>query len=373
VAGEDGERVIGARRRRNRRAALCAFGAALAVLAGCGPSRSMGAPDLYAKPGRIVALDDGRAVNLRCRGHGSPTVLLEAGWGAMSQAWEKVQPALARATRVCAYDRAGYGFSDPAPPPRDGAAIVRDLDQTLARAGEHGPYILVGHSAGALYARLFAARHPSAVAGLVLLDPTVEQQADAAHDGLDGIRRRVLRCLAASEASPQPPQGDPRWKGCAPSRPNANDLAVARRPATWRSQLSELDTLMGATSEEVGRIGPALRSIPIYVFTASESAASTPTIGADPPLTLLELRHQMIAAASRDGSQRTVISSHLVMLDRPEVVIDAVSEMVRAARAGRLPQPLGGSEIETPAQDAFRLPGDDGERSPFPQTPDPTK
>jgi len=362
---------------RVRQIVALAAGLAMGVLAGCGPSRSLGAAaDPYARPGRLVTLDDGRAVNLRCRGRGTPTVLLEAGWGATSQAWEKVQPALARTTRVCAYDRAGYGFSAPGPLPRDGASIVRDLGQALAKAGEHGPYIAVGHSAGALYGRLFAARMPKDVVGLVLLDPTVEQRAaQPSGDGLDGIRRRLQRCLAASEAGLPPAAGDPQWSGCIPARPNEHDLANARRPDLWRSQLSELDNIFGRTSDQVIRIGPALRSIPIYVITASETAAASATIGSDPPRSLLELRHQMIAASSRDGSQRTVVSSHLVMVERPDVVISAVEEMIRAQRAGRLPAPLPPSEtLQVPSEDAFRGPDETPFKGPaFPENPDPTK
>jgi pimeloyl-ACP methyl ester carboxylesterase len=356
---------------------MLAVGLAMGLLAGCGPSRSLGAAaDPYARPGRLVTLDDGRTLNLRCRGRGTPTVLLEAGWGAASQAWEKVQPALSRTTRVCAYDRAGYGFSAPGPLPRDGATIVRDLGQALAKAGERGPYVVVGHSAGALYGRLFAARAPKEVAGLVLLDPTVEQRAaQPSGDGLDGIRRRIQRCLAASEAGLAPTAGDPQWSGCIPAKPNEHDLANARRPDLWRNQLSELDNIFGRTSDQVIRIGPALRSIPIYVITASESAAAAPVVGSDPPQALLELRHQMVAASSRDGSQRTVVSSHLVMVERPDVVISAVEEMIRAKRAGRLPEPLPPSETsQAPAEDAFRERDDTPFKGlAFPESPVPTK
>ena len=372
-----GEDVVAERRRGGRQVAALAAGLAMAVLAGCGPSRSLGADaDPYAHPGRLVRLDDGRRLNLRCAGRGAPTVLLEAGWGATSQAWEKVQPALARTTRVCSYDRAGYGFSDPGPAPRDGAAIVRDLDQLLAKDGEDGPYVFVGHSAGGLYGRLFAARHPKDVVGLVLVDPTIEQRApQPAGDGLDGIRRRVQRCLAAAEASPPPPTGDPQWAGCIPARPTAHDLDAAHRPETWRTQLSELDNIFGRTSDQVMRIGSALSAIPIHVLTASETVAAGPSVGSDPPRSVVELRHQMIAASSHYGSQRTVVSSHLIMLERPEVVIAAAEAMVLAARAGRLPEALPPSETAEPAtEDPFHTPADGAAKwPPTPENPDPTK
>lgn len=342
--------------------------AALALV-GCNLSGGTDAAAADKGPARLVVLPDGRRINLACSGRGSPTVLLEPGFGAASSAWSKVQPAIARTTRVCAYDRAGAGYSDPGPLPRDGAAIARDLDQALAKANVPGPFIVVGHSAGGLYGRLFAARHAKEVAGLVLLDPTVERRApQPSGDGLDGLRQRVRRCLAAAEANPQPPVTDAQWSGCFPANASAHRLETARRPATWASQLSELDSMFGRTSEQAMMTVPILKSVPMYVITASDSANGAPTYGFDPPRSVLELQHERLAARSDFGSQRTVLSSHMVMLDRPEVVIAAVQEMIKAQRAGRPPEPLPPSETQLgPADEPFRLPG----AEPEPASPSP--
>ena len=321
---------------------------ALALTAGC--SRAGGADvlaavvDPYARPGRLVMLPDGRHLNLRCSGKGSPTVVLESGFGAGASAWGKVQPQLSHTTQVCAYDRAGYGFSDPGPLPRDAAAIARDLDQALAKAGIRGPFIVVGHSAGGMYARVFAARRPRQVVGLVLLDPTVEHRAPRpVGDGLDGIRSRVRRCLNATAATPRPQLDSPAWSGCQPSRPNSRDVEVTLRSETWLGQLSELDELFGRASEQVTRAQRQLRSVPTYVITASATSENSFSYGLD-GMTRLEIEHLQIAHAARNGSQRTVESSHLVMIDRPDVVIAAVSEMIDAARAQRQPALLPPSE-----------------------------
>src|SRR5882757_10771777 len=85
-------------------------------------------------PGTLAVLPDRRRMDFVCTGQGSPTVLLESGFGAGASAWGRVQPRIAAKTRVCAYDRAGFGFSDPGPMPRDGAAIARDLDFGLKAA-----------------------------------------------------------------------------------------------------------------------------------------------------------------------------------------------------------------------------------------------
>ncbi|HEX7886427.1 MAG TPA: alpha/beta hydrolase [Phenylobacterium sp.] len=321
----------------------------MAALTVVGCNLRGGVQEASADPGprRLAALPDGRKLNLACAGRGSPTVLLEAGFGADSQAWFKVQPALAKLTRVCAYDRAGYGYSDPGPSPRDGAAVARDLDQALAAADIAGPFIVVGHSAGGLYARLFAARRAQDVAGLVLLDPTIERNApQPSGDGLDGLRQRVQRCLAASQATPPASDTDSRWSGCRPANPSPHQLEVSKRPATWSNQLSELDTLFGRTSEQATMTVSLLKSMPLYVITASQTANAAPTYGFNPPQSVWELLHQRLASRSDFGSQRTVFSSHMIMLDRPEIVIAATEQMIAAQRAGHPPEALPPAERE---------------------------
>ena len=116
----------------------------------------------------------GRALLLHCTGAQKPTVILEASLGAAHTGWATVQTAVAPFARVCSYDRAGLGHSDPAPTPRTSADIVQDLHTLLQSAGETGPYILVGHSFGGLHARLFAHTYPDQLIGLVLIDAVHE-------------------------------------------------------------------------------------------------------------------------------------------------------------------------------------------------------
>lgn len=122
-------------------------------------------------PGRIYAVK-GHAMHLYCTGAGAPTVLLESGHGDDFTAWGKVQPALSRVTRTCSYDRAGFGWSADQSGARDAAHIADQLHALLATAGITTPIVLVGHSAGGLYARVYAAKFPRDVAGLVLVDAT---------------------------------------------------------------------------------------------------------------------------------------------------------------------------------------------------------
>ena len=122
-------------------------------------------------PGQLIDVD-GHRLHLSCSGSGSPTVVLEAGGGEMSSNMGWIAPAVARDTRVCVYDRAGRGWSEPAHTAQDGAQIATDLHTLLQRGHVQGPYVLAGHSFGGLYVLAFAARYPEEVAGMVLVDST---------------------------------------------------------------------------------------------------------------------------------------------------------------------------------------------------------
>ncbi|MFI4976163.1 MAG: alpha/beta hydrolase [Caulobacterales bacterium] len=132
--------------------------------------------------GEMVDVGAGRRMHRVCEGPArgdGPTVLFEAGSFGFSADWAEVQDQLARkGIRSCAYDRAGLGASDPGPQPRDGLAIAKDLENLLSAAQERGPFILVGHSMAGLHVRLFAARNPRQVAGVVLVDATTPEEAD---------------------------------------------------------------------------------------------------------------------------------------------------------------------------------------------------
>ncbi len=112
----------------------------------------------------------GHRLYIECTGSGSPTVVLQAGLGASSASWAGIAPNVAASTTVCAYDRAGHGRSEEAAGPQDGIALATDLHTLLERAGVAGPYVVVAHSSGGPYVRVFAARYPDQVAGMVLLD-----------------------------------------------------------------------------------------------------------------------------------------------------------------------------------------------------------
>jgi pimeloyl-ACP methyl ester carboxylesterase len=278
--------------------------------------------------GRLVALPDGRRIHLVCWGTGSPTVLLEGGFAASASGWNKVATRLAGRRRVCAYDRAGYGSSDEGPLPRDGAAVALDLDQALRAAAVDGPFIVVGHSAGGLYVRLFADRRPRDVVGMVLVDPSVEYQGERA-DALFGpgagslapLRARAERCLDAARRRLLPSL-DPPLGACG-NQP----------PAAFRTQISELDTLWTRTSDEVAAGRRSYGDMPLVVLSAANTYAGAPEGARAALMSWWRAAHREIAARSTRGREELVEgSSHMMMIDRPEAIAAAVESVAAAGR-----------------------------------------
>src|ERR687893_2665615 len=127
----------------------------------------------YPPPGEMVDVG-GYSLHIDCVGQGSPAVVLDAGSGGFSAQWVRVQREVSGTTRVCAYDRAGMGWSEMGPDPRDAKQITSELHTLLGKAGIEGPYVLVGHSFGGMYMQTYAARYPDEVAGVTLVDTSTD-------------------------------------------------------------------------------------------------------------------------------------------------------------------------------------------------------
>jgi pimeloyl-ACP methyl ester carboxylesterase len=136
----------------------------------------------YSPPGEMVNVN-GHLMHINCLGEGGPTVILEAANLGMSAHWVRVQQQLAQSMRVCAYDRAGMGWSEAGPEPRDAKQISSELHTLLKGADTEAPYVLVGHSYGGLYTRMYAARYPKQVAGVVLVDSSHPEQFTRSEEG----------------------------------------------------------------------------------------------------------------------------------------------------------------------------------------------
>jgi pimeloyl-ACP methyl ester carboxylesterase len=323
-------------------AAALAFASALA--APIAPATPNPAWKVYARPHRLVDVG-GRRLNLYCLGQGSPVVILDGGLGDDMTGWRAVHAPLARTTRVCAYDRAGLGFSDPGPLPRTASALVADLDALLRAAHLRPPYVLVGGSLAGLHIRLFADRHRDEVAGMVLVDPSFEHQvaryeaATPAYTAAAEQQVRTIRGCIGQLRAGLPAPGSQAYRDCIgepdPDLPAevVGALAARTTSATYEMVLSELEAFSGASSDQVDASRRSYGDMPLIVLTAG----GVGTLDADGATRtrIWTGMHDRIAALSSRGVNRTVPgATHRIQLSRPEAVIAAVNEVVAAARAG---------------------------------------
>ncbi len=305
----------------------------------------------YLANAQAVKLPDGRTMTLYCEGKGAPAVVLDSGLGDGAWAWSRVQDQVAAKTRVCSYDRAGYGRSSPGPTPRDSKAIVADLAAVLKAAHVAGPYVLVAHSLGGYDARLFAYLHPKDVTGMVLVDPSTDDQMARLEAGvpkmvtfMDSSYSRQGP-LAPCAQTPRPPE---RNKACVGLIPPGTSAAMAafltetRGPAYYQAVLDEYAAFREIDNNELvsarAARGPRpLGAMPLIVLTAGDDAY--PTLTPDETQTLHKMwvsMHDEMADLSSKGANRVVEGAgHGIHYAKPQVVIDAVTEVVDAARAGQ--------------------------------------
>jgi pimeloyl-ACP methyl ester carboxylesterase len=269
----------------------------------------------------------GRTLNYLCQGEGSPTVIFESGRGGPGISWARFQRDAALYTKACWYDRAGYGWSDPAPFPHPASAIAADLHRLLENARIPAPYVLVGFSFGGLTARVFAHRYPDGVAGMVLVDSTL---------ALDG-------------EPPTPPGGGylPYFPSLIPNLARvAGHLGLLRlatspadmnpfEPRTRMESAKEMDYESLLESLDVTSLG----DMPLIVLTAGKHRLSPPDNPIDAQRErVLEARwqaaQQKLALLSTRGLQRVFPDAdHNLPRDRPQDVMDAVREVAQGVRA----------------------------------------
>lgn len=288
----------------------------------------------------MITLRDGRKLHLRCTGEGGPTVVLDAGLGRDSSVWRKVQPELAKTTRTCAYDRAGYGTSDPGPLPRDANHLAADLLGMFDASGESGPFVVVAHSLSGNAARVAAKRRPDRIAGMVLVDHGAELDALKAAGpvwaaAFEQGRTAAMKCIRATASGEMRP-GNPVYVTC--GSPSVNGPLASRSMA--QAVLSESESEPLGSVQAPARPG-SLGDLPLIVLTAGKGFGTEEGAAPDETPRLREARSKgqaSVAALSRRGLQRAVPeSSHLTQVDRPEAVIAAVREVVAQVRARPIP------------------------------------
>jgi pimeloyl-ACP methyl ester carboxylesterase len=315
--------------------------AMLALMALAGP---IACADPYGQAQRLVTLPDGRRINLYCQGKKGPVVVLDAGLGGTTWSWSSLQDELADQLRVCSYDRAGMGFSDPGPMPRDARHRTDDLRAMLKASGLPGPYILVGHSMGAINVMLYALQTPQDVAGLVLVDPSTAHQAQRLNEsvgqtvGGDGNGGRRA-CLKAAEAGLK--RGTPAWEACVGKESDSwsaafRDALVRMKtsPDFFRAEVSEFDSLAGADSDQLDAAHRSLGDMPLIVLTAENTyRTGIPPGYADILSAQWMAMHDEIARLSRRGVNRLVPGSgHLIPSEKPDAVVAAIREVAAQAK-----------------------------------------
>jgi len=305
----------------------------------------------YLTPQTNVKLPDGRRFNLVCMGDGSPVAILDGSLSQWSFEWRSIQPALAKITRTCAVDRAGFGFSDTGPFPRDAAAEVSDLTNALTAAKINAPYVLVGHSLGDQEMRLFAYQHPNKVSGMLLIDPGVDHF-DRVLPYPPGYFEADLPfykyCFEQAEAGKLVPgfvrKGDE--DACAdppsPKRPideQKRIIALVTRPSKFMATAAEISSYNGTTSQELGTARRRLGSIPLIILSSDKAHFTEdrpPAVDADVLYSAWIAAHVDQAHDSLKGQNRIVEgASHWIFNERPDVVLSAFREVIEDARAAK--------------------------------------
>ena len=295
--------------------------------------------EAYPAPGQLVDVD-GRTMHIHCVGEGEPTIVLDAGQGGWSSDWGDVMPQLSDNNRVCAYDRAGYGWSDSAENPTPQTA-ADDLSKLLTAAQIESPYLVVGFSHAGIANRIFAAQHAEQIAGMVLIDPATEFDNDIM--SADLMRQQqsavgmfkgftwmanvgLLRLIGTHNMA-----GSAPFIGTDPADPDLYYSFIAA-PQWWRTSAQEFESHLNAAHLTMVREQGAIADIPLIII-GSDVLDTTGNAAMDG---LQAARHAKLSELAARSSQGQFIiasgSTHNIPSDRPDVILDAIAGVLAASK-----------------------------------------
>ena len=313
--------------KRRGRGCLLWLGASLATLVGLAlvgyiyePMAEAADAKAYPPPGQMVDVG-GYRLHINCTGEGSPTVLIESGWGDSSAAWGWVQPEVAKTTRVCTYDRAGMGWSEASPQPRTAREFAKELHTLLEKANEPGPYVLVGHSLGGYTVLVYAHDYPEDVAGLVLVDAQKLPASDAASfnpapkPGVNLLPSWIARIgLVRLLSGPL---------GSVKDLPEQDKQAYKAYSVAPRSAQTFIDEGMGMSEGGAqAKAVTTLGALPLIVLSAGLDETADHTASQAGFLLLSSNSQQLFAEES----------GHEIHIEQPEAAVAAIVKMVELVR-----------------------------------------
>lgn len=288
-------------------------------------------------PGQLVDVG-GYKLHLNCMGEGNPTVILEAGWADYSATWTFVQPEVAKTTRVCSYDRAGYGWSDSSSHPRTAGWRVEELHTLLENANVQGPFVLVGHSLGGMLMRVYAQFYPDEVVGMVLVDSMHEEQYDrlpgAKSSITDQVRQfRLLGVLSSTGIMALAPQAIPS-QGL-PDEVFAQNKVIWATTGFFTAAVAEINAMLESTAEVRALHIISFGNLPLSVLTAGvyhPNPAQSDTENQQYRDEWQAMQSELAALSSEGKQIIAEQSSHTIQLIQPDLVIESIRGMVDAIR-----------------------------------------
>ena len=325
----------------------------LVLAAGAIYQAAASASDLKKYPSEGQKADIGdHKLNIYCTGEGSPTVILEAGASSPGVVWGSVQREIEKSTRVCSYDRAGFGYSDSAEGAPTPQQVASDLRLLLDAAKVPGPYIMVGHSAGSVYVRAFTSQDPSSVVGMVLVDASHEgenQRLPPEWVKLNNTQNSMMafcRVISPFGLMRLSHMFDAAVSGIAiDPQVGAAYLATTYQTRFCRESARETEALAGTPSQP--DIPLSLGDMPLIVLTADTSEAELqaqippylksvvrPEVVAKVFQVNREMQQSLVGLSSQGRQVMVPNSGHMIQLEQPGVVIDAIHAIVEQLRGG---------------------------------------